>query len=75
MAAGNAWNGPSFPNPRAHAKTREGVAPHKGTNHVCVQPCDLGARGRERLGGTLHEGKRQVRAWVWGYGYGHHCPS
>lgn len=37
------------------------------TDHVCVQPGDLGARGRERLwGGTLHEGKRQVR----GYGSG-----
>jgi hypothetical protein len=40
------------------------------TDHVCVQPGDLGARGRERLGGTLHEGKRQVRAWVWGMGVG-----
>lgn len=39
------------------------------TDHVCVQP-GLGARGRERLGGTLHEGKRQVRAWVWGMGVG-----
>lgn len=40
------------------------------TDHVCVQPGDLGARGRERLGGTLHEGKRQVKAWVWGMGVG-----
>lgn len=59
----------------AHAKTSEGVAPterevRQGNVTMWVQPGDLGARGRERLGGTLHEGRRQIRAWVRGMGLG-----
>lgn len=72
MAAGNAWNGSSVP---GQLMQSEGVAPterevRQGNVTMWVQPGDLGARGRERLGGTLHEGRRQIRAWVRGMGLG-----
>lgn len=60
----------------AHAKTSEGVAPTERevrqgnvTDHVGAAWWLGGQRQREARG-TLHEGRRQIRAWVRGMGLG-----
>lgn len=77
--AGDAWNAVSFPDQlmqgQGNSPHRKGSKAGQCDDHVCVQPGDLGARCRERLGAPcmgVGEGKSGPGS---GYGSGHHCPG